>query len=119
MPQVNPMRKRERASEAGEVRLLNQAFGLFNETARKMEGTYRRLERTVQRLNAELKQKNEALEENLREKERSQKYLRTILESIDTGVVVVAHPVSVETDSRLAGTLVEKIRGACAICRYQ
>ena len=69
--------------------LLTQVIDSFNGAASKFQKYYQFLEQRVRELDLELQNKNEALEINLREKERAKSNLNNILESLTTGVVVV------------------------------
>ncbi|MBW2143211.1 MAG: PAS domain S-box protein [Deltaproteobacteria bacterium] len=89
------------------IRLLNQTIESFNGAAFKFETYYRHLEERVRELDLELEEKNRELKKNLQEKEEVKNYLRNILESLTTGVVVVDLKGMVTTFNRAA----EKITG--------
>ena len=89
------------------IRLLNQTIASFNGAAFKFETYYRHLEQQVKKLDLELKEKNKELKKNLEEKEEVKNYLRNILESLTTGVVVVDLKRMITTFNRAA----EKITG--------
>jgi len=72
-----------------DIRLLNQTIESFNGAAFKFETYYRHLEERVRELDLELEEKNKELKKNLEEKEEVKNYLRNIVESLTTGVVVV------------------------------
>lgn len=90
-----------------EITLLNQALCHFNLSTSKLQDSYNQLERRISILNLELEKKNEQLEDNLREKERVKDYLYNILESLNSGVVVVDGEGKVSTFNRAA----ERISG--------
>jgi signal transduction histidine kinase len=76
-------------SGAGETGLLLQAFEMFTQASNSLESAFGQLQLQVQRLTEELEAKNLELEQSLREKEEAQSYLRTILERLPCGVVVL------------------------------
>jgi nitrogen fixation/metabolism regulation signal transduction histidine kinase len=75
--------------EAGETRLLMEAFEMFTHASSSLESAFSRLQAKAQRLTDELEAKNLELERSLREKEEAQNYLRTILERLPCGVFVL------------------------------
>jgi two-component system sensor histidine kinase FlrB len=85
-----------------EINLLNQALYHFNLSTSKLQDSYNQLQRQVSTLNLELEKKNEQLKINLREKERIKDYLYSILESLNSGVVVVNGEGRVTTFNRAA-----------------
>jgi PAS domain S-box-containing protein len=68
---------------------LADAFSAFTDSAMKLSATYKNLERQLERVNKELEVKNRQLNESLQEKERLENYLRSILESMNSGIVAV------------------------------
>jgi signal transduction histidine kinase len=76
-------------SDAVESGLLLQAFEMFTQASNSLESAFGQLQLQVQRLTEELEAKNLELEKSLREKEEAQSYLRTILERLPCGVVVL------------------------------
>jgi len=84
------------------IRLLNQSIASFNGAALKFERYYRHLEQRVEELDLELKTKNEELKKNLEEKDEIKNYLRNILESLTTGVVVINLKGMITTYNRAA-----------------
>ena len=84
------------------ITLLNQALYHFNLSTSKLQDSYNQLQRRINALNLELGKKNEQLEVNLREKERVKNYLYNILESLNSGVVVVDGEGKVTTFNRAA-----------------
>ena len=73
----------------GETGLLLQAFEMFTQASSSLESAFSQLQERAQRLTEELEAKNLELERSLREKEEAQNYLRTILERLPCGVVVL------------------------------
>ncbi len=90
-----------RAEKEG-VALLNKAFDHFDLSASKLQNSYVQLQHQVSTLNLELEKKNEQLELNLKEKEKGKEYLNNILESLNSGVVVVDEEGKVTTFNRAA-----------------
>jgi PAS domain S-box-containing protein len=74
---------------AGETGLLLQAFEMFTQASSSLESAFSQLQARAQKLTEELEAKNLELERSLREKEEAQNYLRTILERLPCGVVVL------------------------------
>ena len=72
-----------------EIQNLHKAFETFNNASEKLQNSYDRLKERVKELDAELEKKNAELKKNLREKDQVKNHLRNILESLNTGVVVV------------------------------
>jgi len=77
----------------------------FNEGAVRFENHSRALEKKIGELYSELKEKNEALEINFKEKEEVKDYLHSILESLNTGVVVFDPRGKISTFNRSAGRI--------------
>jgi PAS domain S-box-containing protein len=75
--------------EAGEKKLLMEAFEMFTQASSSLESAFSRLQTKAQRLTEELEAKNLELERSLREKQEAQNYLRTILERLPCGVFVL------------------------------
>jgi PAS domain-containing protein len=75
--------------EAGETKLLLQAFEMFTQASSSLESAFSQLQAKAQRLTEELEAKNLELEKSLREKQEVQNYLRTILERLPCGVFVL------------------------------
>lgn len=72
-----------------EAKLLLQAFETFTHASNALETAYSQLQAHARRLSEELAAKNLELEKSLLEKQQAQKYLRTILERLPCGVVVL------------------------------
>lgn len=75
--------------EAGEARLLLEAFEMFTQASSSLESAFQQLQARAQRLSEELAAKNRELKKSLREKAEVQNYLKTILESLPCGVLVL------------------------------
>ncbi|MBW2057124.1 MAG: PAS domain-containing protein [Deltaproteobacteria bacterium] len=71
------------------IRLLKAAFSAFNTATARLERSYQDLEERVRSLNRALEEKNRELERNLEETEKVRGYLHNILESLDSGVIVL------------------------------
>jgi len=71
------------------VPVLADAFSAFTDSAMKLSVTYKNLEKQLERVNKELEIKNRQLNESLQEKERLENYLRSILESMNSGIITV------------------------------
>lgn len=71
------------------VPALAEAFSAFTDSAMKLSVTYKNLERQLEKVNKELEIKNRQLNESLQEKERLENYLRSILESMKSGIIAV------------------------------
>ncbi|MBW2147907.1 MAG: PAS domain S-box protein [Deltaproteobacteria bacterium] len=97
------------------VQELVQAIRTFNGAAERLKGSYRRLKKEVERLNLEIEKKNAELQKNLAEKEKAQDYLRNILESLKTAVIVVDLKGRLTTMNKsaedLVGVIAEEVMG--------
>ncbi|HYK87598.1 MAG TPA: ATP-binding protein, partial [Acidobacteriota bacterium] len=77
------------AREGGDARLLLDAFEMFTQASSSLESAFQQLKARAQRLSDELAAKNRELKKSLREKEEVQNYLKTILECLPCGVLVL------------------------------
>ncbi len=77
------------AMEPGETKLLLQAFEMFTNASSSLETAFIQLQAHAQKLSEELAAKNAELETSLKEKQAAQSYLRTILERLPCGVLVL------------------------------
>ena len=68
---------------------LEQVFEWFNATVAKLEGAYKDLGGKFDKISQELEEKNQKLESSLLEKERVENQLRSVLESLDSSVVMI------------------------------
>ncbi len=92
------------------IRLLNEAFSTFNVATARLEKSYQDLEKRIQSLNQELEEKNRELEKNLQETEKVRSYLHNILESLDSGVMVLDSSGRITT----VNDAVQRITGFCS-----
>ena len=79
----------ENDQEKQGIPLFNEALLRFDLSTVKLQDSYNQLREQVHSLTIELGKKHEQLERNLREKEKTEKHLSSILESLPDGVVVV------------------------------
>lgn len=77
------------ASETAEISLLKKAFEQFTQNSKKLADAYRKMQEDFQRLNVELDEKNEELENTLRETRTNRERLNSILQSLQSGVIVI------------------------------
>lgn len=84
------------------VPALADAFSSFTDSAMKLSVTYKNLEKQLEIVNKELEMKNQQLNESLQEKERLENYLRSILESMNSGIIAVALDGSITMFNRAA-----------------
>jgi PAS domain S-box-containing protein len=75
--------------DPAEAKLLLQAFQMFTHASSSLESAFSQLQAHAQRLTRELEAKNIQLETSLREKQEAQNYLKTILERLPCGVLVL------------------------------
>ncbi|MDB5102526.1 MAG: atoS 1 [Fibrobacteres bacterium] len=74
---------------------LEQVFEWFNANVAKLEGAYKDLGVKFDKISQELEEKNQKLEASFRETERVENQLRSVLESLDSSVVMI------DTDERI------------------
>jgi PAS domain S-box-containing protein len=67
---------------------LQKSFNEFNQATERLQNSFVNLELKFQEINRELELRNEELKRTIAEKEEVKSYLRNILESLTTGVVV-------------------------------
>ncbi len=67
---------------------LQKSFNEFNQATERLQNSFASLELKFQEINRELELRNEELKRTIEEKEEVKNYLRNILESLTTGVVV-------------------------------
>ncbi len=77
------------AREGSEARLLLNAFETFTQASSSLESAFQQLRERAQCLSEELASKNRELKKSLKEKEEVQNYLKTILECLPCGVLVL------------------------------
>ena len=97
--------------EPGEARLLLEAFEMFTQASSSLESAFQQLQDRAQRLSDELAAKNRELKKSLREKAEVQSYLKTILESLPCGVVVLDESGKVTVCNPVASHLLNLHRG--------
>ncbi len=68
---------------------LEKSFHEFNQATVRLQNAFSNLEQKFAEINRELEVKNEELKQTVAEKEEVKNYLRNILESLTTGVVVI------------------------------
>lgn len=68
---------------------LEQVFEWFNANVAKLEGAYKDLGVKFDKISQELEEKNQKLEASFRETERVENQLRSVLESLDSSVVMI------------------------------
>lgn len=100
--------------EAGETTLLMEAFEVFTQASSSLESSFIKLQEKVQRLTEELESKNLELERSLQEKQKAQNYLRTILERLPCGVLVLDENGSVSLCNPMASGVLRKSRNAAS-----
>lgn len=83
---------------------LQKSFHEFNQATERLQNAFTNLERKFEEINRELEYKNQELERTIREKEEVKDYLRNILESLTTGVVVTDLAGSITTLNKCAET---------------
>lgn len=87
--QVPPYDVQKIKNAEGETGLLLEAFQMFTKASSSLETAFCQLQDKAQKLTEELEAKNIELEKSLREKEEAQIFLRTILERLPCGVLVL------------------------------
>jgi two-component system sensor histidine kinase FlrB len=75
--------------QTGERQLLEAAFQSFDQAAQTLQQSYGTLTRRVEQMDLELAQSNGALRQQLHDNEAMRSHLDGILESLETGVVVL------------------------------
>jgi PAS domain S-box-containing protein len=83
---------------------LQKSFHEFNQATVRLQNAFTNLEQKFEEINKELEYKNRELKRTIREKEEVKDYLRNILESLTTGVVVTDIAGSITTLNRCAET---------------
>jgi len=83
---------------------LQKSFNEFNQATTRLQQAFANLEIKFEQINKELELKNEELKRTIEEKEKVKNYLRNILESLTTGVVVTDLDGKITTVNRCAET---------------
>ncbi|MCX7047807.1 MAG: ATP-binding protein [Candidatus Sumerlaeota bacterium] len=81
---------------------LAEAFQAFEQASVTMTRQYEALQRRIEELNLELEEKNKELRESLAERETSEHYLESLLESLSNGVIALASDGVILTVNRAA-----------------
>jgi len=81
---------------------LQRSFNEFNQATTRLQKAFANLEQKFEQINRELELKNEELKQTIEEKEKVKNYLRNILESLTTGVVVTDLDGKITTLNRCA-----------------
>ncbi len=84
---------------------LQKSFQEFNESTVRLQNAFNSLERKFEDINRELELKNMELEKTLAAKDEMQNYLRNILQSLTTGVIVTGLDGKIETLNSCAEAL--------------
>ncbi len=105
---LQPEDASENRSRPGEARLLREAFEVFAQASSSLETAFHQLQERARRLSEELEQKNRQLEESLREKEEAQNHLKTILERLPCGVLVLDESGDLALCNKMAGRLLNQ-----------
>ncbi len=94
-----------------DAHLLLQAFEMFTQASSSLESVFQHLQRRAERLSRELESKNRALKKSLHEKAEVENHLKTILESLPCGVVVLDPSGGVTLCNPMAARILEEPRG--------
>ena len=84
------------------IPLFNEVLFRFDLSTLRLQESYNQLREQVSSLTVELEKKHEQLERNLREKEKTENHLSSILETLPSGVVVVDREGKITTFNREA-----------------
>ena len=84
------------------IPLFNEVLSRFDLSTLRLQESYNQLREQVSSLTVELEKKHEQLERNLREKEKTENHLSSILETLPSGVVVVDREGKITTFNREA-----------------
>jgi len=90
MPPASPDDEKKEDGTEEVPELLREAFDVFSKASRQLERSYEELKIRADRLAKELAATNAELQIQLAEKERISSFLNNILESITSGIIVVA-----------------------------
>lgn len=107
-PQEFSFSSTQEKREPGETRLLLEAFEMFTQASSSLESAFSQLQARAQRLTEELEAKNLELERSLREKEEAQNHLKTILERLPCGVLVLDENGSLALCNPVASEILEQ-----------
>jgi PAS domain S-box-containing protein len=93
------------AGRPAEAHLLLEAFETFTKASDSLEYAFQQLQARAERLSKELDARNRELKKSLREKAEAQNYLKTILERLPCGVLVLDVQGNVMLCNPVAGDL--------------
>jgi PAS domain S-box-containing protein len=85
---VNSSEMKNKETELEKLERLAESFGNMGSITQMMRDSYSRLESKFEDLNSRLARVNELLRKSLAERNRLANYLNSILESLDSGVIV-------------------------------
>ena len=105
----NPVMNRK---EREHYLFLQQSFEEFNKATVRMQDAFENLEKKFETINRELEEKNALLEQAITEKEEISIYLKHILESLVTGVIVTDLDGRITILNRWAGFFLGLPRGS-------
>ena len=98
-----------------EIALLQKSFAEFNRSARMLHDSYEQMEIRLRCIGDELEKANSELRKTVAEKEEMQTFLRNVLDSLGTAVVVTDLEGKIRTVNRCAavfsGLAVESLQG--------
>lgn len=94
-----------------DTKLLLEAFEMFTHASGSLESAFTHLQARAQRLTEELEAKNIELGKSLFEKEQAQNYLKTILERLPCGVLVLDEEGDVTLCNHIASELLKCFKG--------
>ncbi len=94
--------------QPAEAHLLLEAFQTFTKASDSLESAFQQLQARAEHLSRELAARNRELKKSLREKAEAQNYLKTILERLPCGVLVLDAKGNVTLCNPLAGDLLRE-----------
>ena len=83
---------------------LQKSFNEFTQATTRLQEAFANLEKKFEQIDKELELKNEELKQTIKEKDKVKNYLRNILESLTTGVIVTDLDGKIMTLNRCAET---------------
>lgn len=94
-----------------DAHLLLHAFEMFTQASNSLESVFQHLQMRAERLSRELESKNRELKKSLRDKAEVQNHLKTILESLPCGVVVLDRSGKVTLCNPVAAEILQEPKG--------